>query len=81
MKKNAIKELREKSVEAMKQELSDKQRQVFALRTQGVTQKIENPHQSMSTRHDITRSTASTSTAAPFCTSTTKRARRTTATR
>ena len=55
MKKNAIKELREKSVEAIRQELSDKQRQVFALRTQGVTQKIENPHQSMATRHDIAR--------------------------
>lgn len=55
MKKNALKELREKTVDALKQELSDKQRQVFALRTQGVTQKIENPHQSMSTRHDIAR--------------------------
>lgn len=55
MKKSAIKELREKSVEALKQELSDKQRQVFALRTQAVTQKIENPHQSMSVRHDIAR--------------------------
>ena len=55
MKKNALKDLREKSVEALKQELSDKQRQVFALRTQGVTQKIENPHQSMTTRHDVAR--------------------------
>ena len=55
MKKNAIKDLREKSVDALKQELADKQRQVFALRTQGVTQKIENPHQSTTTRHDIAR--------------------------
>jgi large subunit ribosomal protein L29 len=55
MKKNAIKELREKSVEALKQELADKQKQVFSLRTQGVTQKIENPHQSTTTRHDIAR--------------------------
>ena len=55
MKKNAIKELREKSVDALKQDLADKHRQVFALRTQGVTQKIENPHQSMQTRHDIAR--------------------------
>lgn len=55
MKKNALKDLREKSVEALKQELADKQKQIFSLRTQGVTQKIENPHQSMATRHDVAR--------------------------
>ena len=55
MKKNALKDLREKSVDGLKQELADKQRQVFSLRTQAVTQKIENPHQSKSTRHDIAR--------------------------
>ena len=55
MKKNAIKELREKTVEALKQDLADKQKQVFALRSQAVTQKIENPHAVTKTRHEIAR--------------------------
>jgi large subunit ribosomal protein L29 len=55
MKKNAVKDLREKTVEALKQELADKQKQIFTLRTQAVTQKLENPHQVTNTRHDIAR--------------------------
>lgn len=55
MKKNAIKELREKSVEALKQDLVEAQRQVFAIRSQAVTQKVENPHQGKTTRHQVAR--------------------------
>jgi large subunit ribosomal protein L29 len=55
MKKNAVKELREKTVEALKQDLVEKQKQIFTLRTQSVTQKLENPHQITATRHDIAR--------------------------
>lgn len=55
MKKNAVKELREKDVEALKQTLVEKQKQVFALRTQAVTQKVENPHAATNTRHEIAR--------------------------
>jgi large subunit ribosomal protein L29 len=55
MKKNAVKDLREKTVEALKQELAEKQKQIFTLRTQAVTQKLENPHQVTNTRHDIAR--------------------------
>ena len=55
MKKNAVKELREKDVEALKQTLVEKQKQVFALRSQAVTQKVENPHGAKNTRHEIAR--------------------------
>lgn len=49
------KPLREKDVEALKKELLETQKQVFALRSQSVTQKIENPHQITTTRHQIAR--------------------------
>lgn len=55
MKKNAIKELREKTVEALKESLLEKQKQVFALRSQAVTQKVEDPHAATNTRHQIAR--------------------------
>lgn len=55
MKKNAVKELREKDVEALKQTLVEKQKHVFTLRTQSVTQKVENPHSAKNTRHEIAR--------------------------
>jgi large subunit ribosomal protein L29 len=55
MKKSPAKELREKTVDALKQDLADKQRQIFTLRTQAVTQKLENPHQITATRHEIAR--------------------------
>lgn len=55
MKKNAIKELREKSEEALRESLLEKQKQVFALRSQAVTQKVENPHAGKNTRHEIAR--------------------------
>jgi large subunit ribosomal protein L29 len=56
MKKKALrKELREKEVEALKKELEDKRKQVFTLRTQAVSQKLENPHLITTTRHEIAR--------------------------
>jgi large subunit ribosomal protein L29 len=47
--------LRGKDVEALKQELTESQKQVYALRSQSVTQKVENPHQYMATRHQVAR--------------------------
>ena len=47
--------LRGKDVEALKQELAEAQKQVYALRSQAVTQKVENPHQIKTTRHQVAR--------------------------
>ena len=47
--------LRGKDVEALKQELLETQRQIYALRSQSVTQKVENPHQYMAARHQVAR--------------------------
>jgi len=55
MKKNQVKELRDKDVEALKQELEAKLRAGFNLRTQQVTQKLDNPHQLTATRRDVAR--------------------------
>ena len=55
MKKSAIKELRDKDVEAIKQDLLEAQKQVFALRSQAVTQKVENPHAGKTARHQVAR--------------------------
>lgn len=55
MKKNAIKELRDKDTEALTQELEEKKKQLFALRSQAVTQKLEDPRQVTKTRHEIAR--------------------------
>lgn len=49
------KPLREKDVEALKQDLLENQKQVFALRSQAVTQKVENPHAGRNARHQIAR--------------------------
>jgi large subunit ribosomal protein L29 len=55
MKKRAVKELKDKSVEALEQDLAELQKNLFALRSQAVTQKLENPHSVTRTRHDIAR--------------------------
>lgn len=50
-----IKEIREKDVEALKHELTDKQKHLFVLRGQAVTEKLENPSQLRKTRREIAR--------------------------
>lgn len=55
MKKNAVKDLREKNAEALGQLLEEKLKDLFTLRTQAVTQKIDNPHAMTQTRHEIAR--------------------------
>jgi large subunit ribosomal protein L29 len=49
------KELREKSDDVLKEELAGKQRHLFDLRSQAVTEKLENPAQLGQTRRDIAR--------------------------
>ncbi|MGF1634910.1 MAG: 50S ribosomal protein L29 [Phycisphaerae bacterium] len=48
-----LKDIREKSIEALGQELAAKQRHMFDLRSQAVTEKLENPMQLRVTRRDI----------------------------
>jgi large subunit ribosomal protein L29 len=48
-----IKEIREKDVEALGHELTDKQKHLFELRTQAVTEKLEDPSQLRKTRKEI----------------------------
>lgn len=55
MKKNAIKELRDKDTEALNQSLEEKKKNLFTLRSQAVTQKLEDPRQITKTRHEIAR--------------------------
>jgi len=43
MKKNEKKELLDKNDDTLKQELADKQKHLFDLRSQAVTEKLENP--------------------------------------
>lgn len=49
------KELREKELDALKLELSEKQKNLFTLRSQAVTEKLEDPSQIKKTRRDIAR--------------------------
>ena len=49
------KSLREKDVEALKHDLLEAQKNVFALRTQAVTQKLENPRQATQAKRQIAR--------------------------
>lgn len=49
------KEIREKQTEAIRQELVDLRRHMFDLRTQAVTEKLENPSQLAKTRRTIAR--------------------------
>ena len=48
-----IKEIRDKDVEALKHELSDKHKHLFELRSQAVTEKLEDPSQLRKTRREI----------------------------
>ena len=48
-----IKEIREKDIEALKHELVEKQKHLFELRTQAVTEKLEDPSQIRKTRREI----------------------------
>jgi large subunit ribosomal protein L29 len=48
-----IKEIREKDVEALKHELIEKQKHMFDLRSQAVTEKLEDPSQLRKTRREI----------------------------
>ena len=49
------KEIREKDDEALRHELVDKQKHLFDLRTQAVTEKLEDPSQLNKARKDIAR--------------------------
>ena len=49
------KEIREKDDEALQHELVEKQKHMFDLRTQAVTEKLEDPTQIGKTRRDIAR--------------------------
>jgi len=53
MKKNEKKELADKNDEAIKQLLADRQKHLFDLRCQTVTEKLEDPTQLGKTRRDI----------------------------
>jgi large subunit ribosomal protein L29 len=50
-----IKEIREKDTIAIEQELKDLQKHLFDLRTQAVTEKLENPSQLGKARKEIAR--------------------------
>jgi large subunit ribosomal protein L29 len=50
-----IKDIKEKDVAALKTELVEKQRHIFDLRTQAVTEKLEDPTQIGKARKDIAR--------------------------
>jgi large subunit ribosomal protein L29 len=49
------KEIREKETEHLKHELDEKRKHLFDLRTQAVTEKLEDPSQLRKTRKDIAR--------------------------
>lgn len=50
-----IKEVKEKETNLLVQELAEKQKHMFALRSQAVTEKLENPSELGKTRKDIAR--------------------------
>jgi large subunit ribosomal protein L29 len=50
-----IKEIRDKETEHLKHELEEKRKHLFDLRTQAVTEKLEDPSQLRKTRKDIAR--------------------------
>ena len=50
-----IKEIRERESDALKNELTDQQKHLFDLRSQSVTEKLEDPSQFRKTRKDIAR--------------------------
>ena len=49
------KEIREKETEHLKHELSEKRKHLFDLRSQAVTEKLEDPSQLRKTKKDIAR--------------------------
>ena len=49
------KEIREKNEEALEHELRDQQKHLFDLRSQAVTEKLEDPSQLLKVRRDIAR--------------------------
>ena len=49
------KEIREKETDHLKHELAEKRKHLFDLRSQAVTEKLENPSQLRKTRKDIAR--------------------------
>jgi large subunit ribosomal protein L29 len=49
------KEIRDKSTEALAHELADQQKHLFTLRSQAVTEKLEDPSQLVKTRRGIAR--------------------------
>jgi large subunit ribosomal protein L29 len=51
----STKEIREKETEALTHELKDKQKHLFDLRSQAVTEKLEDPSQLQKTRKEIAR--------------------------
>lgn len=48
-----MKEIRDKNSEALRHELTDKQKHLFDLRSQAVTEKLEDPSQLRKTRKEI----------------------------
>ena len=50
-----IKEIREKGDDALKAELAEQQKHLFDLRSQAVTEKLEDPSQLRKTKKDIAR--------------------------
>ena len=50
-----MKEIREKQTEHLQHELAEKQKHLFELRSQAVTEKLEDPSQLTKTRRDIAR--------------------------
>ena len=55
MKHDKIKEIREQETEHLKHELAEKQKHLFDLRSQAVTEKLEDPSQLGKTRKEIAR--------------------------
>jgi large subunit ribosomal protein L29 len=53
--KSAMKEIRERQSDALAHELADRQKHLFDLRTQAVTEKLEDPSQLRKTRKEIAR--------------------------
>jgi large subunit ribosomal protein L29 len=50
-----VKEIREKETDHLKHELQERRKHLFDLRTQAVTEKLEDPSQLRKTRRDIAR--------------------------
>ena len=50
-----VKEIREKETDHLKHELEEKRKHLFDLRSQAVTEKLEDPSQLRKTRKDIAR--------------------------